>query len=140
MNNISSSSINKTEELTVSTVSSIPSTLDEGSYVEDDQYVDPTTRTQQNLFSLSADDAAANDTDSDFGAATNPDIEASNLDSLYNDVNGDTDFGLLGTPSNLVIKYQTARQTSDAKTVIDVVLGCDDVINAINYEVRVTKI
>ena len=47
--------------------------------------------------------------------------------------------GGLDAPRYLTIISQTARITSDGKTLIDVVLEVEDVPGATHYEIRVTK-
>jgi hypothetical protein len=46
--------------------------------------------------------------------------------------------GTLQTPQTITVVSQTVRITSDGTTVVDVVLGVQDVAGATNYEVRVT--
>ena len=45
----------------------------------------------------------------------------------------------LATPSWLNVVSQTARSSSDGRTVVDVVVEVEDILGALTYEVRVTR-
>lgn len=59
--------------------------------------------------------------------------ESSELDE--EEVSGDIE-----TPENIEIVSQTVRTAPDGRQVIDVVIEVTDVVGAINYDVRVTKL
>ena len=138
MNTISNTNVVQTQEVLVSPIFSLPLSLDKGSFVVDNIIGDTSAgeagQDSEDLV-ISEDDAA--DSDSQYvPLATLPESKTPISPSADESISN----GLLGVPSGFVIVGQKIRQTTDGRTVVDVTISCTDVYDALNYEVRVTKV
>lgn len=67
------------------------------------------------------------------------DVQTETLDDVESELDEDYADDVLDAPSDYTIISQTVRTAPDGHQVVDVIIDVEEIVGAIDYEVRITK-
>ena len=67
------------------------------------------------------------------------DVQTETLDDIESELDEDYADDVLDTPSAFDIISQTVRTAPDGRQVVDIIIDVEEIVGALDYEVRVTK-